>query len=406
MSPEGGIVVAIGGGIAAYKVCTVVSQLVQQGYRVQVILSAAAAAFVTPLTTSTLGRCQTYTDQDFWQPHPRPLHIALAEWAQLVLIAPLTAHTLGKLAHGLADDLLTNLVLASRAPLLLAPAMNTQMWANPWVQRNWEHLCRDPRVHWDGPDNGLLACDSLGTGRMAEPEVILDHLASLYHTQGCRDLRGKQVLITCGATREHLDAVRFLGNPATGKMGLALALAALHRGARVTLVHGPWDYAPPAGVEGIGVTSAAQMRQVLEAHFPRADWLVMNAAVGDVRPRDCHPGKLAKSELPAQLPLEPVPDLLADLAAQKQPHQVLVGFAAQTGDIVPPAQAKLRSKNLDAIFANPVDQEGTGFGQAQNQGVYLDRAGQVVNMGPATKLAIAHQIYDQVQRLSSCGVGL
>ncbi|MCY7278810.1 MAG: bifunctional phosphopantothenoylcysteine decarboxylase/phosphopantothenate--cysteine ligase CoaBC, partial [Phormidesmis sp. CAN_BIN44] len=228
------ILIGVGGGIAAYKVCAVVSTLAKAGAEVQVILTDSAKAFVTPLTFATLSRHSAHTDDSFWQPtHDRPLHIALGEWAEVFVVAPLTANTLAKLTYGMADNLLTNTVLASTCPVLLAPAMNTDMWQQQSVQRNWRQIQTDFRYHVANPGKGILACDRVGTGRMAEPEELLPHIYSLLHTQGKRDLTGKRVLISAGGTREFLDRVRFIGNPSTGKMGVALAQAALHRGAIV-----------------------------------------------------------------------------------------------------------------------------------------------------------------------------
>ena len=238
------VLIGIGGGIAAYKVCEVVSTLFKAGAEVRVILTASAQEFITPLTLATLSRHPAYTDEMFWQPtHQRPLHIYLGEWAEVFAIAPLTANTLAKLTHGMADNLLTNTVLASTCPVLLAPAMNTEMWQQISVQRNWQQLLTDSRYHGMNTGYGLLACDRVGAGRMAEPAEIFTHIQSLLQTSGKRDLLGKRVLISAGGTREHLDPVRFIGNPSTGKMGLALAQIALHRGAAVTLVHAPasWD---------------------------------------------------------------------------------------------------------------------------------------------------------------------
>jgi phosphopantothenoylcysteine decarboxylase/phosphopantothenate--cysteine ligase len=397
------ILISIGGGIAAYKVCTVISTLAQTGAEVRVILTAAATQFITPLTVATLSRHPAYTDADFWQANrSRPLHIELGEWADLLLIAPLTANTLAKLAHGFADNLLTNTVLASRCPILLAPAMNTDMWEQDTVQENWRRLLTQPRYHGLATGVGRLACDRVGAGRMAEPETILGAIASLQITQGRQPLQGKQIVITAGGTREFLDPVRFLGNPATGKMGIALAQAAIARGASVTLIHGPLDL-PPGLAEsphytGVAVTTAAEMAAALDRAFPAADWVIMAAAVADVRPADYAPQKLAKADLPAALPLAPVPDLIAALSQRKQPHQKLIGFAAQTGDIVPPAIAKLHRKGLDAIVANAIDQPQGGFGSDQNQGIWITTTEQIP-LPLGSKLTMAHRILEACDRL-------
>jgi phosphopantothenoylcysteine decarboxylase/phosphopantothenate--cysteine ligase len=392
------VLIGIGGGIAAYKVCEVVSTLAKLGVEVKVILTAAACEFITPLTLATLSRNPAFTDQDFWQPiHGRPLHIELGEWADVFAIAPLTANSLAKLAHGFADNLLTNTVLASTCPILLAPAMNTDMWEQLTVQRNWQEVFRDPKYHGVGPNAGILACDRIGSGRMAEPSEIIAHIQSLLHTKGKKDLTGKRVLISAGGTREFLDPVRFIGNPSTGKMGLALATAALHRGASVTLVHAPINGEIPLGVKNVGVISAAEMQKAMLDSFPNADLIIMSAAVADVKPANYASEKLAKKSLPTALDLAFVPDIVAELGNLKQPHQKLIGFAAQTGDIVTPALEKLKRKKLDAIAANPIDKLNSGFASDNNQAILLDSQGRQVEIPPCSKLEMAHYLLDFVQ---------
>lgn len=397
------ILIGISGGIAAYKVCEVISTLAKSGHEVRAILTDAAQEFITPLTVSTLCRHPAYGDREFWNPvQPRPLHIELGEWAEVVLIAPLTANTLAKLVYGLADNLLTNTVLASTCPILLAPAMNTDMWEQAAVQRNWQQIQQEARYHAVGPGSGLLACDRVGAGRMAEPAEILPHLESLLYTQGMRDLVGQRILISAGSTREFLDPVRFIGNPATGKMGLALAQAALHRGAVVTVVQGPGGVPLPLSdrLQTLPIVSAAEMRQVLLEHFPQSDITVMAAAVADVMPVDYSAEKLPKAQLPSSLPLAAVGDIVAELATLKQTHQTLVGFAAQSGEIVTPALGKLVRKQLDAIAANPIDQPGSGFGSETNQAVLIDHTGRQRAIAPCSKLQMAHQLWDFVRELT------
>ncbi|TAE93913.1 MAG: bifunctional phosphopantothenoylcysteine decarboxylase/phosphopantothenate--cysteine ligase CoaBC [Oscillatoriales cyanobacterium] len=365
------VLIGVSGGIAAYKVCEVVSTLAKAGAEVQVILTDAAGEFVTPLTFATLSRHPAFTDKDFWQAdRGRPLHILLGEWAEVFVIAPLTANTLAKLAGGFADNLLTNTVLASTCPILLAPAMNTDMWEQPAVQRNWREVLTYRRYHAANPGAGMLACDRAGVGRMAEPGEILPHIESLLYSKGDRDLAGKRVLISAGGTREHLDPVRFIGNPSTGKMGIALAQAALH--------------------------SAEEMRQAMLECFHDADLTVMAAAVADVKPVDRSNEKLPKRSLPNALPLAPVVDIVAELGKLKQSHQKLIGFAAQTGDIVKPAVEKLRAKQLDAIAANPIDRIGAGFGSNTNQAIFINAAGKQVEIAPCSKLEMAHRLLDFV----------
>lgn len=402
------VLIGVGGGIAAYKVCHVVSALAKEQIEVRVILTDSAQAFVTPLTFATLSRNPAYTDQMFWDAsNPRPLHIELGEWADLFLIAPLTANTLAKLTYGLADNLLTNTVLASTCPILLAPAMNTDMWEQRSTKRNWRELLSDTRYHSAAPGEGILACDRVGTGRMAEPEELLLQIRSLLQTHD-RDLTGKQILVSAGGTREHFDPVRFIGNPSTGKMGIAIAQAALHRGAEVTLVHAPIDshlLAPLRSIQCIPVTTSQDMQQAMKQNFSSADYIVMSAAVGDVKPNFYSDAKLPKSQLPETLDLVPIPDILAELSTLKRPNQHLIGFAAQTGDFVTPALEKLHRKNLDVIVANPIDQPNSGFGSETNQAVFIDRTGRQVAIPPCTKLELAHQLFDFIHQRLSCQSG-
>ena len=392
------VLVGIGGGVAAYKICEVISALAKAGAEVRAILTDSAQQFITPLTVTTLSRHPVYTDASFWAAtHERPLHIHLGEWADVFLIAPLTANTLGKLALGLADNLLTNTVLASTCPILVAPAMNTAMWQQQTVQQRWQELKALERFHSIGPEEGLLACDTVGTGRMAEPEDIVPYLTSLLYSKGKRDLAGKQILISSGGTREYLDPVRFIGNPATGKMGLALALAAWHRGAMVELVQAATLEVPAGSTIAIhNVVSAAQMQAALVSAFPQADWTIMAAAVADVKPQHTATVKLPKHELPTALPLASVPDIVQSLSQLKQPHQKLIGFAAQTGDIVPPALEKLKRKGLDAIVANPIDVVDSGFGGDRNQAIFITAQGEQTPIPHCTKLEMAHRILDLI----------
>lgn len=394
------VIIAICGGIAAYKICELISTLFKSGIEIKVILTNSAQQFITPLTVATLSRHQAYTDEDFWQPvYSRPLHIELGEWADLIVIAPLTANTLAKLAYGMADNLLTNTILASTCPVLLAPAMNTDMWEQVTVQRNWQNLLTDKRFYGMQTGSGLLACDRIGAGRMAEPAEIFVYIQSLLNTQGKRDLSGKRVLISAGGTREYLDPVRFIGNPSTGKMGLALAQAALHRGAEVILVHCPGSWEVPLGVKGIAVISASEMQEVMLEQLGNADIIIMSAAVADVKPRDYSKEKLPKRSLPENLPLAPVTDIVAELSKLKKTQQLLIGFAAQTGDIITPAKEKLQRKKLDVIVANPIDKMDSGFGSNNNQAVFLDQKGIEKEIPPCSKLEMAHHLFDFIDIL-------
>ncbi|MEB3282726.1 MAG: bifunctional phosphopantothenoylcysteine decarboxylase/phosphopantothenate--cysteine ligase CoaBC [Lyngbya sp.] len=405
------ILIAVSGGIAAYKICEVISTLAKAGGEVRAILTDSAQQFITPLTIATLCRHQVYTDADFWQPtHGRPLHIQLGEWAELFVIAPLTANTLAKISVGMADNLLTNTLLASSCPVLLVPAMNRQMWQQNIVQQNWQRVLNDGRFHGIAPVAGVLACDlpqeksegwQVGSGRMAEPQQILAYIESLVRTGGKRDLVGKQVLVSAGGTREHLDPVRFIGNPSTGKMGLAVAQAAVHRGARVTLVQAAISAELlallPDEVEVVYVTTAEQMRRAMLERFAQADLTVMAAAVGDVQPVDYCDRKLSKADLPTVLPLKHCADILAELGKIKQPPQFLVGFAAQTGDILTPALGKLEAKNLDVIVANPVDKPNAGFGSDTNTAILINNIGKQVNIEGCSKLTLAHHLFNFIE---------
>ncbi|AGY57087.1 bifunctional phosphopantothenoylcysteine decarboxylase/phosphopantothenate--cysteine ligase CoaBC [Gloeobacter kilaueensis] len=396
------ILVGVTGGIAAYKVCEVVSTLAQAGAQVRVVLTDAAQRFVSALSFATLARARAYTDADFWSAeHSSPLHIELGQWAEAILLAPLSANTLARLSLGLADNLLTNVVLASEAPILLAPAMNTQMWEQPVVAGHWQQLSGLPRYHTSGPGCGRLACDAVGAGRMSEPSVIVDHLASLLWTGGRRDLAGKTVLVTGGGTREFLDPVRFIGNPSTGRMGIALATACAHRGALVHLVLGPSELPVPPEVQLWPVTSARQMEQRAVELFAGAHLIFMAAAVADVRPRTKSPDKIPKASLGTQLELVAVDDILLHLAHSKQDWQTLVGFAAQTGeDWLTAARHKLERKHLDWLVANRVDEPGQGFGSRDNQAMLLSNCGHSDAIPLVSKLEMAHRLLDRLEKPS------
>lgn len=401
------ILIGVTGGIAAYKVCEVVSTLAKNGIEVRVILTASAEAFVSALTFATLSRNPAYSDRDFWQPtHGRPLHIELADWADLFVIAPLSANTLAKLVWGLADNLLTNTVLASRCPILVAPAMNTTMWAS--VQNNWQQLLTDPRYLAIAPSDGILACDAVGTGRMAEPEVILTYIESVSWTKGKQDLSRKNILVSAGGTREFIDPVRFIGNPATGKQGLAIAQAAHHRGAKVTLVIANPNSSLTEFQKTISVHTSAQMHEAILTEFinTQPDLTIMAAAVGDFRPKYHSDRKIPKSLLPHHLELEIIPDILADLSNHKQPYQKLIGFAAQTGtesEILAAAEQKLKIKSLDAIVVNRVHSsskgfeiEQTGFATDTNQATFIHKNGTQTSTPLCSKLELAHRLFDLI----------
>ena len=391
------ILVGISGSIAAVKLPLVVSALAQRGAEVRCLLTPSAAQLVSPVALASLSRHSCYLDADQWSHQaPRPLHVELAEWAELVLVAPLSATSLGRWVHGLADSLLASTLLATEAPVLAAAAMNTAMWASPAVRRNWELLQGFERVLPLGPAPGLLACDRQGEGRMAEPLQLLLALECLQTWGWRRDWAGKRLLVTAGPTRERLDPARCLTNPSSGRMGVLLAQAARLRGAEVTLVHGPLALDPQL-LEGLRcepVETAAQMEQALVRLQPTADAIAMAAAVADHRRQQPLVQKLSKEALERELTSgwEAVPDLLAGLVARRPAGQRILGFAAQSGDLLSEARAKWARKGCDLLFANPIDQAGAGFGVDTNHGWLLGGAGGEQQLHLGSKLAIAQQL--------------
>jgi len=385
------IVVGLTGGIACYKACEVVRLLVRAGATVPVVMSAGAREFVTPLTLQTLSGLPVATDTFSLTQESEIGHIRLADRAEVIVIAPATANVIGKLAGGIADDLLTTVLLATRAPLILAPAMNVHMWEHPAVQQNLARLVeRGARVV--GPASGALACGYEGTGRMAEPEEIVEEVLC---TLAPNDLAGERVLVTAGPTQEPVDPVRYLSNHSSGKMGYALARVAHRRGAEVTLVAGPTALVPPPGVTLVGVRTAAEMAHAVEEAFARATVVVMAAAVADYRPRQPHSRKLKKTASAIDLALERNPDILAGLGSRKA-GRLLVGFAAETHDVAAEARRKLAAKHLDLIVANDVTAPGAGFGADTNAVRLLDQAGldEVVPLLP--KEEVAERVLDWV----------
>jgi phosphopantothenoylcysteine decarboxylase/phosphopantothenate--cysteine ligase len=385
------VLVGLSGGIACYKACELVRLLVGEGARVPVVMTAGAQQFVTPLTLQTLSGQPVATDTFSLTQESEIGHIRLADAAEVAVIAPATANVLGKLAAGIADDLLTTVLLASRAPLVLAPAMNVHMWEHAAVQENVARLvARGARVV--GPASGALACGYEGPGRLAEPSDILEEVRCALAPA---DLAGEHVLLTAGPTREAIDPVRYLSNHSSGKMGYALARAARRRGARVTLVTGPTALPPPAGVEVVAATSAQEMARAVERAFPAATVVIMTAAVADYRPRAAFAHKLKKRAAALSLALERTPDILGGLGPRKG-RRLLVGFAAETRDLEAEARRKLRTKRLDLVVANDVTAAGAGFGADTNVVRLLDRAGLDEALPVMSKDAVAERILDWV----------
>ena len=391
------VLVGISGSIAAVKLPLVVSALAQRGAQVRCVLTPSAERLVSPVALAALSRQRCYLEADQWSAAAeRPLHVELAEWAELVLLAPLSATTLGRWVHGLADTLLASTLLATEAPVLAAAAMNTSMWQSPPVCRNWQLLQAFERVLPLGPAAGLLACDRLGDGRMAEPALLLLALESLALWGWRRDWQGRRLLVTAGPTREPLDPARCITNGSTGRMGVLLAQAARLRGAQVALVHGPLAVDPAwlSGLQCHPAPTAAAMEEALAALQPGMDAIAMAAAVADHRRRHPAAHKASKAELASALSegWEPVPDLLAQLVDRRGRHQPILGFAAHSGDVLAQARDKYRRKGCELLFANPIDRPGSGFGASGNQGWLLGPADAVTVLHPAPKLAIAHQL--------------
>jgi len=391
------ILVGISGSIAAVKLPLLVSALVKRGAQVRCVLTPSAAQLVSPVALASLSRERCYLDADQWShTAPRPLHVELAEWADLLLLAPLSATTLGRWVHGLGDTLLASTLLATEAPVLAAAAMNTAMWGAPGVRANWEQLQRFERVFPMGPAEGLLACDRQGSGRMAEPELLLLALESLASWGWRRDWQGRRLLVSAGPTREWLDPARCISNPSTGRMGVLLAQAARFRGAQVDLVHGALQL-EPAWLEGLNrhpIDTGAELQQVLQQLQPQVDAIAMAAAVADHRPVVTLSHKPDKATVAAAMAAgwEPVPDLLVELVSRRPSGQRILGFAAHSGDVLPQAQAKFARKGCDLLFANPIDQADAGFASATNQGWLLGPGAAVERLEPMGKLPLAHRL--------------
>lgn len=385
------IALGIGGGIAAYKACEVVRGLDRAGAEVQVVLTRNATQFVTPLTLQTLSRRRVLIDPFELSSVETIQHIDLTRRIDALVVAPATANLLAKFARGIADDLLSTLYVAVTRPVVVAPAMNTRMWLHPATQDNLAVL-RSRGVVTLGPEQGWLAEGEDGWGRMAEPDGIV--AAALGAARRSRELQGKVVVVTAGPTREALDPVRYLGNRSSGKMGYALAAAACRRGARVVLVSGPVSLAPPFGAEVVRVETAAQMRDAVWAVRREADVILMAAAVADYVPVKA-PAKIRKTGGPLTLTLEPGDDILLELGRDKG-RTLLVGFAAETEDVIARAREKLDRKNLDFIVANDVSGADRGMESDHNEVTVIGRDGGQLEIPLARKGEVAERILDHV----------
>lgn len=386
------IIVGVTGGIAAYKAAELVRLLVKQGHEVRCIMTAAARQFITPLTLQTLSGNPVYTDLFAMPENPewQVEHIGLARWAQCVLIAPATADFIGKVAHGLADDLLSTCVMAASAPVYFAPAMNDQMYANPLVQRNIA-LLREAGYGFVDPVDGQLACGTSGTGKMASPQQI----AAVTERLREQDLQGLRIVVTAGPTQEAIDPVRYLTNHSSGKMGYAIARQAANRGAEVVLVSGPSSQSAPAGVTVVPVKSAQDMFAAVQQEYAAADAVIKAAAVADYRPKTVASQKIKKSDGDWCLELERNPDILAWLGAHKN-RQILVGFAAETNDVQQNALSKLQRKRLDLIAANDLTEQHSGFARDTNKITLYGADGSVTELPVLSKEQAADVLLDKV----------
>ena len=357
------IVVGVTAGIAAYKICQLVSSLKKQGNEVHVIMTKEAEKFVTPLTFQTLSNQKVITDMFTVDYTPDVHHISLAKKADLFVVAPATANIIAKIAHGLADDMLTTTFLASTCPKLIVPAMNTNMLNNPITQDNIA-TCQKYGIHIMCSGSGYLACGDVGAGRLPEPEEIEDAIAALVETD--RYLNGRHVVITAGATQEEIDPVRYITNHSTGKMGYALAKEARNAGARVTLISGKTNLPKPYGVDVVSVTSAADMAKSVIDNFEKADVLIMSAAVADYTPIEKAEQKIKKTDGDLSIALKRTQDILLTIGQKKREDQIVIGFAMETENLLENAAKKLQEKNANYIIANSIREPGAGFGVDTN----------------------------------------
>lgn len=386
------ILLGVTGGIAAYKAVDIASRLVKLGAKVNVIMTKNATLLVQPLTFRYISRnpvsVDMFAEPEDWQPE----HIALADKADILVVAPATANIIGKLAHGIADDMLSTTAMAVRCPVLIALAMNCHMYDNPILQNNI-NILKSHGFEFIEPDYGLLACGYEGKGRLAEPEKIVERIKQILNPP--LDLKGKTVLVTAGPTREALDPVRFISNKSSGKMGYAIAEAAAKRGAEVILISGPTSLNPPENVNFIKVESAMQMRDEVMSHASQAQIIVMAAAVSDYRPKETSQQKLKRGQTSLTINFEENPDILAELGKNKNVNQIIVGFSMETENLIENSRKKLEKKKADLIVANDVSKEGAGFGTDTNIVTFIDSSGKTEELPLMSKYDVANAILDR-----------
>ncbi len=407
------ILVIATGSIAAVKTPHLISNLIKAGANVRCVITSSAAHLVSPLSLSTLSRNRCYQDADQWNPEePRPLHIQLAEWANLIVVAPLSASSLSRWVHGNAEGLAASILLASEKPVIAAAAMNTSMWENPAVEKNWAYLKTLDNIITLEPSKGLLACDRIGDGRMTNTELIeLAIESALIQMENNlslkKDFKNIHILVSAGATIEDIDAARYFSNQSSGKMGVLLGQAARFRGARVTLVHGKLQVEKGTleGMTTFQTRSGEDMRKILQDLQPSADLIAMAAAISDIRLKnDLKNKKIPKTDLLDSFEnrIEIVPDLLKGLVSEKQENQIILGFTALSGndqEIQKIAQTKKNLKGCDLLMANPIDKIGQGFDSRLNEGWLLGPEEKIKRLALDCKLSIAHQLLDICQKL-------
>ncbi|WP_301553498.1 bifunctional phosphopantothenoylcysteine decarboxylase/phosphopantothenate--cysteine ligase CoaBC [Desulfuribacillus stibiiarsenatis] len=391
------VVIGVTGGIAAYKVANICSKLKQNGNDVRVMMTQSATEFITPLTFQSLTGNRVISDT-FETPDAGVSHIEWAEWADCILIAPATANIIGKVRHGIADDFVSTILMATRKPVLFAPAMNVHMYENPIVQSNIQELMRYG-YHFIEPDEGYLACGYHGKGRLADENKIINAVNQLINIDAPNNLslHGKHILITAGPTQEAIDPVRYISNYSSGKMGYALAEAAVILGAKVMLISGPTNLAVPKGVSVIQVITAEQMLNAVLEELPRHDIVIKSAAVADYRPKQFASQKIKKTDGFMTIELEKNSDILLEIKNHKLPHQVIVGFAAESENVIDNAKSKLLRKDLDMIVANDISHGDSGFMVDNNKVTILTRSGQSIDLPLQSKQIIARRILEQIQ---------
>ncbi len=388
------ILLGVSGSIAAYKAVDLLRRLSEQGAEVRVAMTRNAEHFVSRLTFETLSRGLVLYDE-FWDREQGAIgHIEITDGLDLSLVAPATANIIGKIAAGIADDALTSALMAIDCPLLIAPAMNDRMYRNPRLQKNISVL-KDSGVRFVEPGTGDLACGTTGQGRLADTDLILREVAALLTS---KDLAGKTVLVTAGPTREFIDAVRFISNPSTGKMGYALAAAARDRGAEVILISGPTQLAPPRGMKVVSVVSAGEMHRAVTEHLDRSHIVIMAAAVSDFKPLQTSDRKIKKEDAAQTLQLERTEDILLELG-KAGGKRMLVGFAAETDDVERNAEKKLKDKKLDMIVVNDLLKSGSGFGVDTNAVTIIDRSGKRTEVPTLPKTQVAAAVITAISEL-------